>query len=273
MNKLQLHLGPVETTMLGPLFARAKETSRSTGVLYDPTAREVVEAVDYDFRKWRDSDAMLLSALRSRMFDEEVGEFLKFHPTGTVIELGCGMTCRFNRLDNGQADWLDVDLPDVIALRRQFIAESTRHRTMASDIQSFEWIRKALTYAGPYCFVAEASFAYLRKSEVMRVLRTLERTFPGAWLILDTTPSETLPPIPQGMDARPIPPPGAIRWVCDEPIRLQATGISLVHTRSLAEAPPHVLKRLPWLWRLMFRLKAGRIARFARMMPVHRFVL
>ena len=37
-----------------------------------------------------------------------------------MVELGTGLNTRFERTDNGTAHWIDLDLPDTIALRRQF---------------------------------------------------------------------------------------------------------------------------------------------------------
>jgi O-methyltransferase involved in polyketide biosynthesis len=37
-----------------------------------------------------------------------------------MVELGTGLNTRFERLDNGRVHWFDLDLPDVMALRRVF---------------------------------------------------------------------------------------------------------------------------------------------------------
>ncbi len=63
--------------------------------------------------------------MRSAILDAWVRAFLAGHPAGTVVEIGTGLNTRFERVDNGQSGWIDLDLPDVIELRRRFFADSS----------------------------------------------------------------------------------------------------------------------------------------------------
>ena len=40
-----------------------------------------------------------------------------------IVHIGCGFDSRFERVDNGQVEWYDLDLPDVIKLRRKLIGD------------------------------------------------------------------------------------------------------------------------------------------------------
>jgi len=42
------------------------------------------------------------------------------------MPVGCGLDTRFDRVDDGQVRWYDLDVPEVIDLRKQFLAESER---------------------------------------------------------------------------------------------------------------------------------------------------
>jgi O-methyltransferase involved in polyketide biosynthesis len=66
------------------------------------------------------------------MFDVLVADFLRDHPEGTVVEIGCGLNTRFERLDNGRVHWFDLDLPDSIELRQRFFSDSDRRTTLAA---------------------------------------------------------------------------------------------------------------------------------------------
>jgi O-methyltransferase involved in polyketide biosynthesis len=42
------------------------------------------------------------------LFAQDVQAWLTQHPTGTIIEIGCGLNTQFERLDNGQAQWFEL---------------------------------------------------------------------------------------------------------------------------------------------------------------------
>lgn len=50
--------------------------------------------------------------LRTVILDTWVRDFLAGHPAGTVVDIGTGLNSRFERVDNGQVHWIDLDLPD-----------------------------------------------------------------------------------------------------------------------------------------------------------------
>ena len=83
-DDIAVSLGPVQQTLLIPLLGRAKETRRK-GLLNDPKAVQIVERLDYDFSKWEGTASLVGSCIRTRMFDEEVKDFLQQHPAGTVV--------------------------------------------------------------------------------------------------------------------------------------------------------------------------------------------
>jgi O-methyltransferase involved in polyketide biosynthesis len=66
--------------------------------------------------------------------------FLSRHPQGTVVEIGAGLNTRFERLDNGAVHWFDLYLPDAVELRRRFLADSDRRKTLACSILDPDWV-------------------------------------------------------------------------------------------------------------------------------------
>ncbi|MEO0409803.1 MAG: class I SAM-dependent methyltransferase, partial [Cyanobacteria bacterium P01_A01_bin.135] len=134
MTKVAVDLGPVQETLLIPLLGRAVQTQKGNGLIQDPKAVEIVNALDYDFSKWEKSRSLTGATLRTRMYDQDVQAFLNEHPAGTVVEIGCGLNTRFERLDNGQVRWFDLDLPDTIALRRQFFQDGPRRTMLEASV-------------------------------------------------------------------------------------------------------------------------------------------
>jgi len=191
-------LGPVAETLLLPLHFRAVETRRSDGVLRDSAAVALVERLDYDFARFRSLDFnQTLCALRVREFDRQVQAFLDRVPEGVVVEIGCGLDTRYERLDNGRALWWELDLPEVIAVRRKLLPEGPRRHCIDQSATEAAWIdritaagapdpTRATNRPGPvHLFVAEGVLPYLPLPEVRVLVARLAERCPGAELIFD----------------------------------------------------------------------------------------
>ncbi len=265
-------LGAVQETLLIPLMGRAAETCRG-GLVDDPKAVSIVDQLDYDFSKWRRSRSLVGASLRTRMMDEDVSAFLMMHPTGTVIELGCGLNTRFERLDNGSCRWIDLDLPDVIALRRRFFADTYRRRMMSASLLDDSWLDEV--GEGPACFVSEAVLIYLDEADARRTLAKIATRFPGAWLVFDTTCRSMVEGQGQHDAMRHLPKESWFRWSCDDPRLLEGVGPGLVldRSRTFADASPKLRRRLPWTLRAMLRFTPGLIRRRIEGYRLNRFIV
>ena len=133
--KEPVRLSGVSETLLIPLWARAVETRRTDAIIRDPIALEIFENLDYDFSRfdgaWMTQTGI---AVRTKILDAGTEIFIRRHPRAVVINLGAGLSTRFSRLDNGSIHWVEVDLPDVIALRRLFFRETRRYRCVAGSV-------------------------------------------------------------------------------------------------------------------------------------------
>ena len=125
--------------------------------------------------------------LRGLLYDRWVGDFLKLHPGGTVVELGAGLSTRFERIDNGTARWVDVDLPDAIALRRSHFAPAPRRTFVAASVLDADWPAAVARAApGPYYFVSEGMLMYLDEEDVRALLVRLADSFGPCEVALDS---------------------------------------------------------------------------------------
>src|ERR1039457_6183504 len=131
---------------------------RKHPILEDRGAADIVEHIDWDFQRFNQRARAIACALRAAMFDEWVSQFLREHPAGTVIEIGAGLSTRFERLDNGSLHWFDLDLPDVVELRRKFLRDGERHRILPASVVDAAWMETVGRSPGPSFFVAETVF-------------------------------------------------------------------------------------------------------------------
>ena len=139
-DRAKPELGAVQQTLFIPLAARARETRRKRPVLRDPKAAEILGSVDFDANKYGRNWGGGVTVLRTAIFDCWVSDFLVEHPGGTVVEIGAGLNARYDRADNGQAHWIDLDLPDTIELRRRFFADSARRQMVAASVLDQDWL-------------------------------------------------------------------------------------------------------------------------------------
>src|SRR5512137_1676755 len=120
-------LSGVAATLLITLYIRAIESQRPDALIKDERAEAVVRRLDPEtLRKTAaltDDSTRVVVILKSRDFDRFVLDFLSRHPDAVVVHIGCGLDSRFERVDNGRVEWYDLDLPDVIALRRKFMGD------------------------------------------------------------------------------------------------------------------------------------------------------
>jgi O-methyltransferase involved in polyketide biosynthesis len=181
-----INLSGVPETMLWTLHNRAAEARRSDTYLPDPECLRIHAAISYDY--WRsfgrpdDSHPM-----RSRIFDAAVKPWMKAHPGGTVVELGAGLETQFQRCDDGQAQWLCVDLPEALAVRARFLKPAPRCRHVARSALDLAWMDEVDATRGVFV-TAQGLFMYFAEEEVRRLLVAMVDRFAGLEIMFDTIP-------------------------------------------------------------------------------------
>lgn len=186
-NKIPVELGGVQTTLFLPLWGRAIETRKKTPLLIDPTAVEVINRLDYDFSTIAASInevTQMAWIARSLLIDRIIKQFLKKHPEGTVVNIGSGLDTTFDRVDNGVLTWYDLDLPDVIKLRRQFIPENDRRKLISSSFLDYEWLEKIKRYEN-ILFMAAGVFCYFEECQIRDFFKKMADSFPNCEIVFD----------------------------------------------------------------------------------------
>ena len=181
------NLNAVSRSLLIPLYFRAVESQRPDGLVRDPKAVELVGRLDVDFSDVQElKDEQVNYLLRMKEFDRLARAFLAEHPDGVVVDLGCGLDTRFERIDNGQVEWYGLDLPEVIELRKELLDETSRSHFIGCSVLDFSWMDALSGQAGyHFLFLAEALLVYLEESDVKRLVQALAERFPGVELVCD----------------------------------------------------------------------------------------
>lgn len=192
MSEISLqNLSDVAETLLMMLYIRATESQRPDALIKDEKAVALVRRMDQDFLQNKlakiDEETRVAVVLRSREFDRLARDFLARCPEAAVVHIGCGLDARFERVDNGRVEWYDLDLPEVIELRRKLIGgEGARHHFLACSALDKAWLETVSVHCQrPFLFLAEGVLMYLEEAQVRSLALALKEHFPGAELVFD----------------------------------------------------------------------------------------
>ncbi len=166
-EKIKVIKGSIEETFLLPLWGRAYETKKDKPRLVDKKALEIIDKIDYDFSEIAKTQSLSQHGwiARSLHTDRFVLDFIKEHPKATIVNIGCGMDTTFSRIDNGQIMFYELDLPDVIELRKNFYQDGDRHKSIASSFLETAYFDQ-IEYGDGVLFLAGGVFMYFSEAEM-----------------------------------------------------------------------------------------------------------
>ena len=189
MQAEKVHLTNEKETYLTTMYGKALDSRVSNSILGDTFAADVVQRIDFNFDKLKlAKGGEVTLPMRAKQLDGWVRDFLAAHPSATVLNLGCGLDSRVFRIDPpATVRWYDVDLPDVIELRRRLYAErNERHdyELVAASVTDLPWL-EAIPADRPVMVVAEGLVQYLTEAGADELFNRLTQKFPSGQIIFD----------------------------------------------------------------------------------------
>lgn len=178
------NLTPVAETLLIPLAARAMQPAAFPDIgLNDPVAAAWIERLGADVTRYQSDRASMRGAcVRTKWFDDRCAEFLHQRPDAIGVSIGCGLNATATRvstrLHTSSLQWVDVDLPEVLDIRRQLEDDQPGHRLLAIDDDAASWVQAVpWTQQQPIVVMAEASLIYVERPIVARTLQRIADRF------------------------------------------------------------------------------------------------
>ena len=186
----------VPRTLVIPLLARHLASSRPSPIISDPAASALVGRLglshlggDWSFRA-----VEVGTAVRTEILDAAVRSFADGSRHPTVITVGAGLCTRCVRLRDLDADWIDIDLPEVAALRSALLPPAPNRTVLGESALGSGWRARVAAIDGPRLFVLEGLTMYLDEPRVRDLVAGLADRCPGSHLLIEAVGPATQPP-------------------------------------------------------------------------------
>jgi O-methyltransferase involved in polyketide biosynthesis len=191
------NINDISETLLIPLYARAIESKSDNPIIFDQKAINITENLNKYFTNSKSKLHKKLKkgklkkkipeslSLRTRKFDQYVLDFIKFKKNPLIVELGCGLSTRYNRIIKENIEWYDLDFPEVINIRKNFFQEKENYHFISSSVLDFNWMDNISKNNRNYLFIAEGLFMYLYEEDVKKLVIQLQNKFPGCHLVCE----------------------------------------------------------------------------------------
>lgn len=186
----------VSETAIITLKSRAIESEASSPVIKDPMSQvclnALIQEMDEDTYKRivgkRTSSVLTRHvALRARKYDELSKKFLLKYPDGVIVSLGAGLDTRFWRLGLKPEQYIELDLPEMVATKRLIFGDALAYQLMGQSVLDLTWIKAlVLNEASHYCFIAEGLFMYLHEVDVKILVKAIADGFDTSMMVFET---------------------------------------------------------------------------------------
>lgn len=178
----------IPETMLIPLYCKAAETKQEKPIINDPKAVDMVDHIDYDFTKFNKVWMSQLGvAIRTMIFDREIRNFINQNKNAVIVNLGCGLDTRIERLTNTAFyKWYDLDVPEAIELRNKFFNETESIHFIPKSIFDYSWLDEIKSQGKPLLIVAEGLFMYFEENDLKELFNKLTERFPNAEILFES---------------------------------------------------------------------------------------
>ncbi|KAK4451386.1 S-adenosyl-L-methionine-dependent methyltransferase [Podospora aff. communis PSN243] len=189
--KVKIPFTGAPSTLLITLYSRCLDALAPIPHLNDQHVTNIVPNVDYDFSQLGITAGTVATVvLRSKLLDDWITDFLSKHSSATVLHLACGLDTRALRLKWGEGvRWIDIDLPEVVEVRRKLVPEPEGGRDytlLAGSVTDPEFVM-TLPNDRPTVVVMEGLTMYLEPEDGKKMISVvcghLEKE--GGELVLD----------------------------------------------------------------------------------------
>jgi len=188
-------LSAVSGTALITLKARAVASAEKQPVINDAVAVECLRRLQPllppEMRArllGRRLPSILVSYLahRARKYDGDTRRFLRKYQDGLVVSLGCGFDTRYWRVSADPWNYIEVDLPDVVAAKKSVLGDLVTYPLIGGSVLEEDWLEQVSARQQKHVlFLAEGLFMYLPDDGVRGLFRRLAESFTASEITVE----------------------------------------------------------------------------------------
>lgn len=129
------------------------------------------------------------NADRVLILDKMVGDYISKNTDCTIINLACGFDTRYWRIDHQNCRYIEVDLPEVVALKKEILKDHISYEIIGCSVLDNSWIDQVTNRGNSnFLIIAEGLLMYFTESEGIKFLQTISQRFIHSQIICDMFP-------------------------------------------------------------------------------------
>jgi len=182
-------MNDIKGNMLFPLFGRALYIQKHVDHFRDVKTEEIFNLLKSEYEtllRAIDETVQVGAVARALTIDIMLKNYILTHPRATILDIGAGFDTHFSRVDNGTIIYYNLDMPEAISFRKQYILDSPRCISIANSVFDYSWIKKIQFNPKFGMFIVSTGvFHYFKDAQVKELIRKISNTFPSCDLIFD----------------------------------------------------------------------------------------
>ena len=164
-----------------------QEQKKQNAKIKDEIAVELVEKLDYDFSKADKDKAMNYGVIaRTIVLDRMVEQYLEKNVNTIVINIACGLDTRCYRMKGKYLHWYNIDLPETMKIRRQFLPETGPIYQIAKSAMDDSYVDDIDYHCENVLVIIEGLTMYLCEKDIRKMFFIIEKSFQEVTVMVET---------------------------------------------------------------------------------------
>ncbi len=165
--------------MLATLQARSFASLNKKEVFHDEKAESIATQLKFDTSiKNNDDDFIQAIVERVKIFDNAILNLIKENKSINVINLGCGLCTRLERLKDSfnalEINWHNIDTEEVLTIRNSILHEDESIKNLViKHLDDNHWIKRIVKESTLNLFIMEGFSMYIEKNTFITILKNI----------------------------------------------------------------------------------------------------
>ena len=123
---------------------------------------------------------------RTIVLDRMVEQYLKKHENTVVVNIACGLDTRCYRMEGKYLHWYNIDLPETMKIRRQFLPETGPIYQIAKSAMDASYIDDIDYHGKNILVIIEGLTMYLCEKDIRKMFAIIGKSFQKATVMVET---------------------------------------------------------------------------------------